>query len=251
MGKKILLECPVYTAEAALLAEKSGVDRIELCADIGEGGTTPSLGLFTFLRQRLSIPIMVMIRPRGGDFVYTPEELEVMAIDIRLFGDAGASGFVFGVLTPQGTVDEGVCKQLIELAGPLPCTFHRAIDISFSLLLALESVIACNFKRVLTSGGKNTVTEGLPVIHAMLKQAGPRIIVIPGGGTRVEHLDSLYDSGHLTEIHSSCKQFRGSESLYQHPDVMLSSDPESMGRVLTIDPLVVAAYREKISVLTE
>lgn len=250
MGKTILLECPVYTAEAALLAEESGVDRIELCADIGEGGTTPSMGLFTFLRRRLSIPIMVMIRPRGGDFVYTEEELEVMATDIRLFADAGASGFVLGVLTPQGTVNEVACRQLRELAEPIPCTFHRAIDISCSLLDALESAIACGFSRVLTSGGRNTVGEGLSAIQAMMKQAGNRITVMPGGGTRVELLDSLYETGHLTEIHSSCKQFRASESQYQHPNVALSNDPESMDRVLTIDPVIVAAYLAKISALT-
>ncbi|WP_158856809.1 copper homeostasis protein CutC [Lunatibacter salilacus] len=251
MGKKILLECPVYTVEAALLAEKSGVDRIELCADIGEGGTTPSIGLFTFLRQRLSIPIMVMIRPRGGDFVYTEEELEVMATDVRQFKYAGASGFVFGILTPQGKVDEVACKQLISQAGELPCTFHRAIDISISLLDALESVIACGFARVLTSGGRNTVEEGLSAIQAMLMQAGSRIIVMPGGGTRVELLDSLYETGHLSEVHSSCKQFRATHSLYRHPVVNLSADPESMERVLTIDPLVVVAYREKIALLTK
>lgn len=251
MGKKILLECPVYTVEAALLAEKSGVDRIELCADVGEGGTTPSMGLFTFLRQKLSIPIMVMIRPRGGDFVYTPEELEIMATEIRLFSDAGASGFVFGMLTPKGRVDEVACKQLIEQAGVLPCTCHRAIDISSSLFDALESVIACGFNRVLTSGGKNTVEEGLQVIQTMLKQAGSRITVMPGGGTRVELLDSLYETGHLSEVHSSCKQFRLTESLYRHPDVKLSADSESMERVLTIDPSTVAAYREKIKLLTE
>ncbi|HSI77346.1 MAG TPA: copper homeostasis protein CutC [Lunatimonas sp.] len=251
MDKKILLECPVYTVEAALLAEKSGVDRIELCADIGEGGTTPSMGLFSFLRQRLSIPIMVMIRPRGGDFVYTEEELEVMATDIRLLRDAGANGFVFGILTPQGKVDEVACKQLIEQAGGLPCTFHRAMDISNSLMDALESVIACGFSRVLTSGGKNTVTEGLSAIKSMLKQAGNRIIVIPGGGTHVELLDSLYETGHLSEVHSSCKQFRATQTLYRHPYVNLSADPESMERVLTIDPLVVAAYRKKIALLTK
>ncbi len=247
MGKKILLECPVYTVEAALLAEKSGVDRIELCADIGEGGTTPSLGLFSFLRKQLSIPIMVMIRPRGGDFVYTDEEIEVMATDIRLLKEAGASGFVFGVLTPEGSVDRNACNHLIDKAGGLPCTFHRAIDISYSLSDALESVIACGFSRVLTSGGSNTVAEGIMGIQSMLKQAGNRIIVMPGGGTRVDLLDALYETGYLDEFHSSCKLYRPSEGLYQHPEVRLSADPESMERVLTIDPLVVEAYREKIN----
>jgi len=246
MGKKILLECPVYTVEAALLAEKCGVDRIELCADIGEGGTTPSLGLFTFLRKRLSIPIMVMIRPRGGDFVYSADEIEVMGLDIRLLKDAGASGFVFGILTPEGRVDEKSCKLLIDQAGGLPCTFHRAIDVSNSLNDALEAVIACGFKRVLSSGGRNTVAEGLVAIQSMLKQAGNRIIIMPGGGTRVDLLDPLFETGHLSEIHSSCKQFRRTESLYLHPNVKLAADPEGMERVLTVDPSAVKAYREKI-----
>ena len=251
MGSKILLECPVYTVEAALMAEKCGVDRIELCADIGEGGTTPSLGLFSVLRKRISIPIMVMIRPRGGDFIYSAEELEVMATDICLFKDAGANGFVFGVLTPDGDVNAASCKQLIKQAGALPCTFHRALDVSSSILDALESVIACGFKRVLSSGGSNTVSEGMSIIQAMLKQAGERIIVVPGGGTKVDLLDILYQTGHLREVHSSCKRFRASESLIRKGDIQLSADPESMDRILTIDPLLVAAYRAKINALSK
>ena len=251
MGNKILLECPVYTVEAALLAEKCGVDRIELCADMGEGGTTPSLGLFSFLRKRLSIPIMVMIRPRGGDFIYSADELEVMATDILLLKEAGASGFVFGVLTPDGQVNEAACKQLIEQTGGLPCTFHRAIDVSVSIFDALESVIACGFKRVLTSGGSNTVVEGMPVIQSMLEQAGHRIVVMPGGGTRVDLLDSLVQTGFLKEIHSSCKRFRASTGLFHKGTVKLSADTESVGNVMTIDPLLVEAYREKIILLSK
>jgi copper homeostasis protein len=247
MGKKILLECPVYTVEAALLAAKCGVDRIELCADIGEGGTTPSLGLFTFLKRRLSIPIMVMIRPRGGDFTYSANELEVMATDVRLLKDAGATGFVFGVLTPDGAVDKTACRQLIEQAGELPCTFHRAIDVSSSIMDALEAVIACGFKRVLTSGGCNTVSEGLPVIQTMLQQAGERIIVMPGGGTRVDLLDLLFQTGNLKEIHSSCKRYRASDSVYQKENVNLSVDPDGMRKIMTIDPLIVDAYQGKLN----
>nr|MBI1232139.1 copper homeostasis protein CutC [Cytophagales bacterium] len=250
MENKVLLECPVYTVEAALLAQDCGVDRIELCADVAEGGTTPSLGLFSVLRKRIRIPIMVMIRPRGGDFVYTADELDVMAEDIGLFKAAGANGFVFGILTPDGQVNEPACRRLIDVSSGIPCTFHRAIDVSSSLGTALESVIDCGFKRVLTSGGKDSVSEGLSAIEGLLEQSAGRIIVMAGGGTRVEHLERLHRTGYLREIHSSCKRYRVSDAVFVKEDVQLALDPESPTRVLTIDPTLVATYKNEFSLLS-
>src|SRR5690606_2952844 len=152
---KILLESPVYTLEAALLAAEYGVDRLELCADFGEGGVTPSAGMLSYLKSKIQIPIFVMIRPRGGDFFYSGEELEVMEKEIEILKSFGADGFVFGVLDAKGSVNKKACSILIRAAGGKPCTFHRAFDASSDMEKALEAVIACGFDRILTSGGKN------------------------------------------------------------------------------------------------
>src|SRR5690606_28383819 len=146
--KKVLLEAPVYTLEAALLAAQSGVARLELCADFAEGGTTPAAGLLSFIKSRVNIPVFVMIRPRGVDFVYLPEELEVMKADIQILKSYGADGFVFGVLEPDGRVNQEACRSLLSVAGGLPCTFHRAFDASADLDQSLEAVIQCGFDRI-------------------------------------------------------------------------------------------------------
>lgn len=246
MAEKIKLEIPVYTVEAALLAEKHGADRLELCADFFEGGTTPSAGLLSFLKTKISIPVFVMIRPRGGDFCYTRDELQVMKRDIGILGDAGADGFVFGVLDSHGKVDDVACKELIAEAGTKPCTFHRAIDVSASLEDSLESIIRCGFSRVLSSGGKNSVGEGLSAIINMLEIAKDDIIVMPGGGMKVKYLEELGATGFLKEIHSSCKGYRDSDSQYFHSEVFLSSDQTGFQKVLTLDPSKLREYKEAI-----
>jgi len=245
----VKLEVPVYTVEAALLAAKHGADRLELCADVGEGGTTPSVGLLTYLKENVSIPVFVMIRPRGGDFFYSPEEVAVMEQDIRLMGAAGADGFVFGVLNRDGSVNGGECRRLIAAAAGKPCTFHRAIDVSNDLMDSLRVVIDCGFRRVLSSGGRNSVDEGLENLINMLETAGNAITVMPGGGTRPEHLREFALSGHLREVHSSCKAYRDSDSDYVSPYVQLSADPESFRCLLTISPDKVLQYRQAIEAL--
>lgn len=245
----VKLEVPVYTVEAALLAAKHGADRLELCADVGEGGTTPSVGLLTYLKERVSIPIFVMIRPRGGDFCYSPEEVTVMEQDIRLMGAAGADGFVFGALHKDGSVNADECRRLIAVAQDRPCTFHRAIDVASDLMVALRTVIACGFRRVLTSGARNSVDEGLGNLLEMLETAGDAITVMPGGGTRPEHLPELAKTGYLREIHSSCKAYRNADSAYVSPHVLLSADPESFRRLLTVSPEKLFQYRQAIDTL--
>lgn len=242
----MVLEAPVYTVEAALLAEQFGIHRIELCSDFGEGGETPSVGNLSFLKEKISIPIFVMIRPRGGDFVYTPEELEVMKRDIQILKSFGADGFVFGVLDQQGHVDQEACKVLIEAAGGSPCTFHRAFDICRNKEEAIETLISLEFKRILTSGGENTVTAGLSNIINFLKQADGRIIIMPGGGLKVEHLGPLKASGELREIHASCKSFRPTKSKYAHPSVQLSQDEQAFQQVLSIDKMQVEAFLKQM-----
>lgn len=242
----MVFEAPVFTIEAALQAEKFGVRRLELCSDFGEGGETPSAGALYFLKERLNIPIFVMIRPRGGDFVYTSEELEVMRQDIKILKSLGADGFVFGVLNPSGQVDMDACKMLVNEAGDLPCTFHRAFDIAVDKGQALEDIINCGFKRILTSGGENNVDLGIDNIVQYLNQASGRIIIMPGGGLKVGHLSVLKQSGLLKEIHASCKSFRPTASQYFHEKVSLSNDPKAFRQVLSIDENCVKEFLENM-----
>ncbi|HLT08203.1 MAG TPA: copper homeostasis protein CutC [Cyclobacteriaceae bacterium] len=242
----IRLEAPVYTLEAALSAADYGVDRLELCADFGEGGTTPSAGMLAHIKASVDIPVFVMIRPRGGDFVYSEGEIEVMKRDIAFFKSLGADGFVFGVLDKQGNVDRLACSRLLQAAGDSPCTFHRAIDAAADGMKSLEDVISLGFARVLTSGGMANVTEGLAVVKQMMQTAGERIIVIPGGGTLPTHLDELATTGFLREVHASCKAYRSSESQYFNPHLSLSEGNETVHEVLTIDQKLVEAFKIKM-----
>lgn len=245
MGK-ILLEAPVFTVEAAVKAAEYGIDRLELCSDYGEGGETPSAGMLAFLKEKLDVPIFVMLRPRGGDFVYSSEELYVMKKDIAIFKNLGADGFVFGVLDQNGQVDGEACKYLVNLAGDLPCTFHRAFDITADKKIALNAVIDLGFQRILTSGGENDVTQGLETILELLQMAKDDIIIMPGGGSRPEHVAQLNRYGLLREIHASCKSHRPTQSSYFHPSVSLSSDPLAFKQVLTVDQNMVNLFRKEI-----
>lgn len=211
--KRILLEAPVFTIEAALLADRFGVDRIELCSDFGEGGETPSVGALAYLKGKIKIPIYVMIRPRGGDFVYSEEELEVMRIDIQILASYGADGFVFGVLDEAGNVNQKACEILIKEAVGKPCTFHRAFDVCSDSKIALETIIACGFKRILTSGMRNSVSDGLPEIHDLLTLAQDRIIIMPGGGLKPSDVEKLKASKEFIDVHASCKGYRNTKSM--------------------------------------
>ncbi len=242
--KHILLETPVFTVEAALKAAGYGVDRLELCSSFYEGGETPGAGLFSYLKDKIAIPIFVMIRPRGGDFVYTEDEVEVMKREINHFSDLGADGFVFGVLKAGGSVNMETCTGLIESAGGKPCTFHRAFDVCINQETALEKIVECGFSRILTSGGKNSVTEGLPQIIRLLELAKNRIIIMPGGGMIPEHITPLNETGYLKEIHASCKKIRLSEQNYSNPDVKLTAGADKEPGVLTVDDSLFEKFRK-------
>lgn len=247
--KKILLESPVYTLEAALLAVENGVDRLELCADFGEGGTTPSLGLLKVIKSRVEVPVFVMIRPRGGDFVYSELEIAVMKEDIKSFLSQGADGFVFGILNKAGKVNQADCLQLVQSAEGKPCTFHRAFDVVDDKKVALEEIIQLGFKRILTSGGENSVMEGMPLILDLLMQAKGRIIILPGGGLMLQDIADLNMTGLLNEIHASCKQFRPSALQGVNDHLRLSQMEETEGMVLTVAPNLVkelVAYLKKL-----
>jgi copper homeostasis protein len=203
----ILIEAPVFNVESALQADKAGVDRLELCSSFSEGGETPGAGMLAWVKRRVSIPVYVMIRPRGGNFVYSSEEIAVMGREMDWLRKAGADGFVFGILDRENRIHKAACMELVNRAGNVPCTFHRAFDACSDPEQSLEDVIECGFSRVLTSGNKKNMDEGLRNVIRLMEKARNRIIILPGGGLKPEHLASLMETGLLQEVHSSCKKW--------------------------------------------
>lgn len=241
---KILLEAPVFNLQGAMEAAKFGIDRLELCANFPEGGETPSAGMLRVLKSEVDIPVFVMIRPRGGDFVYSQKEQIVMKQDIQLLGELGADGFVFGILDERGKVDEAACKMLLRAAGDKPCTFHRAFDASSDLDDSLEKIIRLGFQRILTSGGKNSLTEGLSVLQDLLEKAKDRIIIMPGGGTKAEHVPILKQSGHLKEVHASCKIARPSPNQFVNSELSFSAMPLDYSLHFGVNSEMVKEFKE-------
>ena len=199
--KKPLLEIACFDAESAIVAWKAGADRIELCQDRDEGGTSPSLASVTLARQ-VAVPIFVMIRPRGGDFVYTAADFEQMKKDIDAFKPF-ADGFVFGLLTADGQVDVPRMSELVRRAAPLPCTFHRAFDEANDLSRALEDAVSTGCQAILSSGGKHDAQAGISMLESLVRQAGDRIQILPGGGVRAKNIVELRETTGATMFHSS------------------------------------------------
>ncbi len=201
MKKPITLEICLESVDSVLASDRGGAQRVELCANLLEGGTTPSAGTIRAARENAKIAINVMIRPRGGDFLYTDAEFASMQHDIRMAKDLGADGIVLGLLRADGTVDVERTRQLVELAKPLPVTFHRAIDVSRDLLEALEDVISTGAACVLTSGGQPSVVDGAPMVARMIEAAKDRIIVMPGCGIRPDNVLSILETTGAHEVH--------------------------------------------------
>ena len=200
------IEICVDSVAGAVAAQVGGADRVELCDNLIEGGTTPSAGCLRVARRRLKIGLQAMIRPRGGDFLYDADEIEVMREDIRMAKETGADGVVFGCLTPEGDIDCGLTAELLALARPLNVTFHRAFDMCREPQKGLEDLIALGVNRVLTSGQESTCLEGLEMIAALQKQAAGRIIVLPGGGITPRNLRRIVAGTGVGEVHLSARK---------------------------------------------
>ena len=211
MNDNIKIEICLEDAESVIRAEKGGADRVEFCADLFEGGTTPSLGSFITARKHTSIPINVMIRPRGGDFCYSELEFEAMLEDVRAFKNHGASGIVFGILNPDGTIDRIRSARIIEEARPLPVTFHRAFDMSKDLFESLEVLIDLKVDRILTSGGEPTVMEGIMNLEKLVEAAGNRVIIMPGCGITESNFSYLKERVKAKEYHVHLPQEEASK----------------------------------------
>lgn len=215
----MVLEICVDSVESAVAAERGGAQRVELCADLAEGGITPSLGLIAQVRRRMAIDLFVMIRPRGGDFCNTEDEFEVMQTDIRQARAAGADGIIVGLLDEQARVDVRRTRELVTLAQPLPVTFHRAIDLTPDPVAALEDVITTGAARVLTSGGAAKVTKAIPAVARMVQAARGRITVMPGGGISAETVQAVAEGSGADEFHASLRTAVPSPVRYQKQGV--------------------------------
>jgi copper homeostasis protein len=202
MTKHPLLEICVETLEAALAAARGGADRIELCEHLRVGGVTPSTELMRTVRAQVELPLFAMIRPRGGDFSYSESEFEQMVQDVATAKRWGLNGAVFGILDTSKRVDIERTRTLVERAGSLPVTFHRAFDDTPDLLRALEDVTASGAARILTSGGKSNVESGIKTISELVKRAGERIEIVAGGGINPANLAGVAQNSGAREFHS-------------------------------------------------
>lgn len=199
--KKIEIAC--FNLESALIAQKAGADRVELCADMSVGGVTPIIETIKKARENLTIDLYVMIRPRGGNFVYSEAELEQMKMEIETIKKLDVNGFVFGILNEDKTIHIEQNIALVELAKPFPCTFHRAFDEVLDYKQALEEVISCGFSTILTSGTFPNVMEGKEVLQQLVIQANNRIEIMPGGGLRSTNISELDKLVKANWYHSS------------------------------------------------
>lgn len=197
------LEIACFTLESAIIAQENGADRVELCAAIEVGGTTPDFKTVQQAREKLTIDLYVMIRPRGGNFVYTEEEFQQMQADITALKEINVDGFVFGILKEDKMINLEQNKVLVDLAKPIPCTFHRAFDEVENAFEALEEIIACGFKTILTSGQKPNVSEGMHRLAELVSKADNRIVIMPGGGLRSTNIEVIQQNTKAVFYHSS------------------------------------------------
>ena len=233
----MIVEVVVYNIESALRAQEGGADRIELCDNPGEGGTTPSFGVIELVRQNVSMDVYVMIRPRGGDFFYTSYEFHSMKRDISQCQKISVDGIVFGILTPEGTIDKKRCKELIDKARPLKVTCHRAFDMTRDPFEALEDCIEAGFDRILTSGQKEKALEGVPLIEKLIQKANGRIAIMAGSGVNEDTVAEIVSKTGATEIHFSATTFLDSKMIFQNTAIagMGSGDGQEF-KLRTVDP---------------
>lgn len=218
------LEVCVDSVGSALAAQEGGADRVELCSALLEGGLTPSAGMMTEARRRLTIGLQVMIRPRGADFCYSDVEMDVMRHDIDLAKRSEADGVVFGVLTPDGDVDVERTRALIDRARPMSVTFHRAFDMAQDPTGALEALIELGVDRVLTSGQESSALEGLDLLRALVEQAGDRIVVMPGGGIHDRNIERILRASGAREVHVAATRAVESSMRYRNPNCFMGGE---------------------------
>lgn len=219
LKEKTIVEICVDSLQSAIAAEKGGAHRVELCANLMAGGTTPNLGLIELVRENLSIDVNVMIRPRPGEFCYSNLEIAVMKRDIEIIKKTGVNGIVVGVLKPNGDINKETLEELIEVAKPLPITFHRAFDMVRDPYESLDILIDLGVERVLTSGKENIAIDGIDLIKELVDKSKDNIIIMPGSGINEENVKHLILNTGVREIHLSAKKKVSSNMDYRNNKV--------------------------------
>ncbi len=238
MTRNIKLEVCVDSVQSAINAEKGGAIRVELCDNLFEGGTTPSAGTIEVARKNLSIGLQVIIRPRGGDFLYSDIEFDIMKRDIAQAKLLGADGVVIGILLPDGTVDMSRTAELVKLARPMNVTFHRAFDMTSDPFEALEDIISLGIDRILTSGQERSVPEGVALIGELVKKAGNRIMIMPGGGINEWNIEKIVEATGVRECHVSGRKRISSEMRFINNRAYMGGElrfPEYENFVVDVD----------------
>lgn len=238
------IEIVVYNIESAFKAQEGGADRVELCDNPSEGGTTPSYGVIDLVRQNLSIDVFVMIRPRGGDFHYNNYEFHSMKRDISQCQKLSVDGIVFGILNADGTIDKKRCKELIDKARPLKVTCHRAFDMARDPFEALEDCIEAGFDRILTAGQQAQAAKGAALIGELIKKAAGRIAIMPGSGVNENTVKEIVSVSGAKEIHFSATAFKESAMQFRNPQIAgMGSDEGAEFKLRTVDPQRVRVMR--------
>jgi copper homeostasis protein len=233
----MICEVVVYNIESAFKAQEGGADRIELCDNPGEGGTTPTLGTIEVIRQNLTLDVMVMLRPRGGDFCYSSYEYHAMKRDLYHSQKLSVDGFVIGILNPNGTLDKKRCQELVDKARPLQVTCHRAFDMTRDPFEALEDCIEVGFQRILTSGQHPKALEGSGLIRQLIERAAGRIAIMPGSGVNEHTVKEIVSRTKAMEIHFSATSSRASKMEYQNLRIAAMGEAgETEFTVRTVDP---------------
>jgi copper homeostasis protein len=224
-----MLEVCIDSVESALAAQEGGAARVELCADLDRGGTTPDISVIRSVRERISIALHVMIRPRPGDFCYTDQEFDVMMRDIGHVKALKVDGVVFGLLTDRGEVDVGRTKKLLELARPLSVTYHRAFDESTDLLRAMDDLKAMGIDRVLTSGGRSDILQNARLLGELVRRSKGTPIIMAGGGVNFENVSELVKRSNVNEIHAL-------SAVLKHDPFVSQSSKRSSSSGKVVDP---------------
>lgn len=220
----MILEICIDSVHSAIEAEKGGADRVELCDNLFEGGTTPSAGSIALCRKYIQIGLFVLIRPRGGDFLYSDLEFEIIKHDIQVAKNLGADGIVVGMLKADGTIDKARMFMLMELCFPLPLTFHRAFDMAVEPFQALEDIISLGASRILTSGQERSALEGTDLLADLVKKAKQRITIVAGGGVTERNIPKIHRLTGITEFHSSARKKVSSSMQYQQSHVFMGGE---------------------------
>jgi copper homeostasis protein len=223
---KYELEICADSVDSALIAQSAGSSRVELCANLIEGGTTPGCGTIVAARNNLSIGLNVIIRPRGGDFLYSDVEYDIMRRDIDICGECGADGIVIGILRSGGAIDIERTAHLIEFARPMNVTFHRAFDMCSDPIQGLEDVISAGAERLLTSGQKNSAKDGAELIARLVTLAGERIIIMPGGGINIANIAQIANATKAKEYHLTGRKVIESDMIFRRQGVSMGGIPE-------------------------